>query len=186
MSILTWIPVKDTSNSFYAYYLYRSNSSNSPNGPYTILDSTLTINQSTFKDKTAKANKHILLLSKTNSACNHAYFSSSSDTLCSMLVTVVNPKNGTAVIKWNSLHNPHLQTSYPTYDLWREFPKGNWMKIAISSKFCLRIPIFILIQFLPVIHLLITVSSLMILPVALLFQLSMEPFSRINPSQTRL
>lgn len=124
---LTWTPVKDTAGSFFAYYLYRSDNIN---GPYTLLDSTLTITQTTYTDKNVNANKQIYYYYlKTNSACNHAYFSPSSDTLCSMLLTV-NPQNGTALITWNSLHSPSLTSSNLSYDLWREFPKGNWQLIA--------------------------------------------------------
>ena len=129
---LTWIQAKDSINSFYAYYLYRSATIN---GPYNVIDSIFNINTSTFTDNNINANNQAYsYFIITKSACNNAYSSSPSDTLSSMRLTVnPNARTHTALISWNSMHFPHLNSSNAGYDLYREYPKGKWKFISSPS-----------------------------------------------------
>ena len=123
---LSWKAVQDTTHSFNSYHIYSS-----PNafGPFTELDSIFNVNNTTYTHMGAGANTHsIYYYLKTRSGCGGIY-SSPSDTLRTILLTVVNTGAGAAQINWNALHNPNLPTSLGWYYLYREYPTGVWVLI---------------------------------------------------------
>lgn len=124
---LSWVAVHDTMNSFNSYHIY---SATSPSGPFTKVDSIFNINQTSYTHIGAGANSQsIYYYLKTRSGCGGRYYSSSTDTVKTILLNAVNSGSGTAVLTWNPLHNPNLPTSHGWYHIYREYPPGTWTMI---------------------------------------------------------
>jgi len=126
---ISWIPTTDNFNSFNSYLIYASNSAS---GPYNVIDTIFNITASSFTHVGANANiNNMYYFIKTFSGCGGApvYFSLPSDTLKTILLSASNSGTGNAILNWNPIHTPLLQTSSPWYLIYREYPLGNWVLI---------------------------------------------------------
>jgi gliding motility-associated-like protein len=129
---LSWKTIQDTASIFVSYELYSS-----PNaaGPYVLVDHIIDINQFVYTDISVNANnqtRFYYIITKSNISGTD-FFSTPSDTLQSILLNVLNSGQGTALLSWNANHNPLLPTSSGIYNIYREFPAGNWSLIGKTS-----------------------------------------------------
>ncbi len=122
---LTWTIPPDPLGSFHRYDIYKSSS---PAGPFTLLDSVLNYNQSTYTDVTANANTApVYYYTRSWSGCYGLFVSFPSDTAASMHLDVTPIGGGQiAQLDWNPVYNPLLGSSSQYYRVYREFPLGTW------------------------------------------------------------
>lgn len=119
---LTWTPSVDTGGTFNSYMIY---SSNAFAGPYTLTDSIFSLATSTYTHIGANANAApVYYYISARSGCG--VMSPAIDTVRSMLLTVTNPLNGTAILNWNSIASPPIPSSSGIYNIYLEFPAGVW------------------------------------------------------------
>ena len=124
---LSWEAVFDPLNSFNSYHIY---SSLSFSGPFTIVDSIFNINQISYTDIGAGANTHcVYYYIQTRSDSVGGNYSVPSDTISTIFLNAVNSGTGMALLTWNSISNPELQSSLEWYHIYREYPPGNWVMI---------------------------------------------------------
>jgi gliding motility-associated-like protein len=129
---LSWKIILDSANTFVSYELY---SSSSQAGPYALVDHIIDINQFVYTDILTNANsqtKYYYIITKSNIGGTD-YFSSPSDTLQTILLNVLNTGQGTAYLSWNPIRNPYLPTSSGIYNIYREYPAGNWSLIGTTQ-----------------------------------------------------
>lgn len=122
---LTWSIPPDPNNTFNGYFIY---SSTSPNGPFTLVDSVLNYNTTTYTHVGANANSsRVYYLIKTRSGCFGQVFSPPTDTLSTIFLTVNNPANGTALLSWNPITTTPLTTSSGVYTIYEKNSSGVWV-----------------------------------------------------------
>ncbi|MDD4986459.1 MAG: gliding motility-associated C-terminal domain-containing protein, partial [Dehalococcoidales bacterium] len=129
---LTWTPVIDTMNTFDSYHIWASNSMA---GPFTVVDSIFNINTTTATHFGAGANTQPMYYYLTvRSGCNGQEMGTPTDTASTIYLDVVNPGAafGVANLTWNATHNPLLPSSSALYEVWREYPAGNWQLLTIT------------------------------------------------------
>lgn len=106
------------SGSFNSYHIYTSTSST---GPFTVLDSVFTASQSSYTHVGANANvAQVYYFINTRCADNN--FSSPSDTINTLHLTVNNPGSGTAQLSWK----PIVADTQTRYTVLKESPVGVW------------------------------------------------------------
>jgi gliding motility-associated-like protein len=107
--LLTWIPPPDPEGTFNSYHVY---SSTNINGPYAVIDSIFNYNQTTYLHTGAGANagtRYYFLRSR--SGCFGKVFTSPSDTLQTIFVSI-GALNGTQYpVNWNHLSTPPPPTA---------------------------------------------------------------------------
>lgn len=126
---LNWIPSTDPGNNFVQYNIYVGNNAG---GAYSLLSSPNSLSASAFVQSTVSTftdNYYYYLQTlSTNGASN--FTSISSDTLSSIWLAVTASPTGYAQLSWNS---PYLNTatvpSGLNYEIWREYPTGNWQMV---------------------------------------------------------
>ena len=128
---LTWIPITDIGNSFISYHVFVSPSLL---GVYVDIGSVSDINQSSFIHNGAGANTQSLYY-YVNTEYNNAgvFYSSPSDTLKSIKLNVSNSGIGTAILSWNTIHNPNLASSLGIYNIYRQAPSSSWILIGSTQ-----------------------------------------------------
>ncbi|MCX7696568.1 MAG: gliding motility-associated C-terminal domain-containing protein [Bacteroidales bacterium] len=127
---LSWLPPADPTFIFDAYLIY---SSAQPTGPFVLVDQISNYNQLSYIHVGASAQnqiKYYYLVTRYN-APNFQY-SISSDTLATMKLSVINPMNGIALLQWNPLHAPLLNT-HSSYQIWMEYPQNDWNILATTT-----------------------------------------------------
>jgi len=122
---IRWESVDDTNNIFQSYEIYSSTGG----APFTLAGSDANIfsNSFTHTGINANANRYDYIVA-TKSACDILNFS---DTVSSIKLQVNNPNNGVAILQWNKIFSPTnspLSTNF--YDIYREYPAGNWTYIG--------------------------------------------------------
>lgn len=121
---LNWTPSTDTSGTFNSYQIFTSNNLA---GPYTLLDSIFTIGTNTYTHSGANANVlPVFYYIQTRSGCGGQILSPPADTVRTILLNVTNPGNGTAVLNWNAIASPQIQSSTGIYNVYEEYPAGVW------------------------------------------------------------
>ena len=121
---LTWEPPPDTAASFNSYHIY---SSSNPSGPFTLVDSVFSYTQTTYTDTGANAQAApVYYYIRTRSGCGGGFYSASSDTLETIMVSASLPGNGTVLLTWNPLDIPNPATASNLYLVYREHPQGSW------------------------------------------------------------
>ncbi|MCW3102593.1 MAG: hypothetical protein JWO09_1033 [Bacteroidetes bacterium] len=122
--VLTWTPPADTGGTFNSYQIYTAPAAG---GPYTLLDSIFTIGQDTYTHVGANAQlSSVYYYIATRSGCLGQVLAPAADTVHSMLLNVINPANGTAVLTWNSIASPLPASSSGVYTIYEEYPAGVW------------------------------------------------------------
>jgi gliding motility-associated-like protein len=128
---LNWVIPPDPENFFAAYQVYHSAS---PGGPFALIGTYNNYNLTNMIH--AGANGHAAIgyyYVTTLSGCTGLVPSfSSSDTLASILV-IATPTLGFANVSWNPIHSPNLPSSSGIYNVFREYPAGNWVMIGTTS-----------------------------------------------------
>jgi gliding motility-associated-like protein len=130
---LTWEEVIDTFGTFDSYWIYHSTNLA---GPYTALDSIFNINTNTYLHNGANANNQInYYYFTTRSGCNADKMSLPTDTIETILLDVVNPGAafGVANLSWNAPATPLNVGMSGVYEVFREYPPGNWVQIGTSN-----------------------------------------------------
>ncbi|MCX8079647.1 MAG: gliding motility-associated C-terminal domain-containing protein [Bacteroidia bacterium] len=124
---LTWVPVNDPHGVFHSYVIY---SSINKWGPYTQITTINSLPVNSFIHAGALGNmqpRYYFMVTRYGPGGSDA--SSSSDTLKSMYLTLVNIGNGIAQISCSPLKNPPLPTTFPNYSLYREYPLNTFSLI---------------------------------------------------------
>lgn len=128
---LNWLPSdtgnKSTFNSYHIYY------SNNPTGPFTVIDSIFNYTTTTYTHTGVNANNQAAYYYiKTRSGCSGSVYSTPSQTASSIFLNVNNNGTGAALLTWNPIYNPLLPSSTIYYNIYREYPQGNWTLINTS------------------------------------------------------
>lgn len=114
---LTWLTPVNT-GVFDSYHIFKSNSLA---GPYVVVDSIFSANQTTYTHLGANANiGSVYYCIKTR--CSDQSFSPALDTIHTIFLIVTNPSNGTAVLSWN----PMVTDTVSMYSIYQEYPTGTW------------------------------------------------------------
>ncbi len=136
---LYWAPSADPAvpPSFVEYVIYHSTSPNGPFGQAQEVATVGNINTNTYTHTAANPvsapsttgpNYYLI---RTRSGCNDAVLDAPIDTISSIFLTL-NNTGTTANLSWNAVTSPALSTS-GQYEVWREYPAGNWMVIGSTS-----------------------------------------------------
>ncbi|MAC94148.1 MAG: hypothetical protein CMC96_01470 [Flavobacteriales bacterium] len=134
--IIDWNQTADPDSSFQQWMIY---SSTNRGGPYTLIDSILDYNITTYTHNNAGANdQSIHYIVRAKSGCHQDWLSLPTDTISSMYI---NPTfNGNCVdVSWNTLDNPLPDGSATNYEVYREFPVGSGfslLKTTADTFFC--------------------------------------------------
>lgn len=129
--IFNWSVQVDTMNTFSNNKIY---SSNSPTGPFVLIDSLLNININTYQHVGANANNGpVYYRVGTEAGCPGHTLLSNADTTSTIHLSVINTMLGTAQLNWNPPSTPLLSTSSGVYDIYREYPAGNWTWIGSTT-----------------------------------------------------
>lgn len=117
--VLTWEPTTDVSGtSFIEYEIWSLE-----DGFVTAIP---TIGTNTFTVAGAGAdlvNKHYFILTEFGCGGNNIL---SSDTLSTIFLTMIDLADGRVSLSWNDMHNPINNGDNPVYEIYREYPAGNW------------------------------------------------------------
>lgn len=144
---VSWDPVTDASipPSFVEYVIFHSTSSG---GPFQEIGTVTDINTGTYLHDSGNAitppsaagpNYYVI---RTRSGCNDAVLEAPIDTIASIFLTLNN--NGTtADLSWNAVATPALSSSTGPglYDVYREYPAGNWTVIGTTTNLFYSDPI---------------------------------------------
>ena len=131
--VLSWTEVTDTMNTFDGYHIYAASSMA---GPFVHIDSIFDITVTTATHTGAGANLNpMYYFLKVRSGCDGLEFAQPYDTASTIFLDVVNPGMtlGIANLSWNATHNPLLPTSSGVYEIYREYPAGNWQLLTTTS-----------------------------------------------------
>ena len=126
---LTWVAPVDTGQRFGSYQVFASAS---PNGPFSLVTTITNYNTLTYLHTTANAQAASVYYYLTTTTACGGESSLPSDTLQTMKLDVIN-NSGVAIVTWNPLHNPELNTATATYDVYREYPAGAWNLIGTTN-----------------------------------------------------
>ncbi|MEQ8910587.1 MAG: PKD domain-containing protein, partial [Vicingaceae bacterium] len=127
---LDWNTTPDPNNSFTAWMIY---SATNQNGPYTIVDSVKTYNQTTYTHSGAGAdNQRRWYYIRSRSGCKGIVQNVARDTVSTLFVQ---PRldQSCVGISWNSLSNPNPSGSANSYQIFREYPIGTGMNFLQNS-----------------------------------------------------
>jgi hypothetical protein len=118
---LNWIPPLDPDNSFVQYDIYNGTN---------LITSIPILSTSSYTHIGADAqNGSQPYQIVVRSGCNGVN-AMSSDTVNTIFLNVNNPGNGTAILQWNPLVNPNHSSSAGVYNIYREYPIGNYTLIG--------------------------------------------------------
>ncbi len=127
---LIWVVPSDPGGVFDEYEIFYSTSLA---GPYIQIANINIYAQSNYLHVGANAQiQQGFYYMVTRSDAPTYQYSSESDTLSTIMLSVANPLNGTAPMNWNQLHNPVLPTS-GNYSIYYEYPIGIWNLSGTSS-----------------------------------------------------
>ena len=134
---LDWNTTPDPNNSFTAWMIY---SATNQNGPYTIIDSVKTYNQTTYTHSGAGAdNQRRWYYIRSRSGCKGIVQNVARDTVSTLFVQPTLDQTCVG-ISWNSLSDPNNPAgSATTYRIFREYPIGtgmNFLQNAAVESFC--------------------------------------------------
>lgn len=134
--IIDWNQTADPDSSFQQWMIY---SSTNRGGPYTLVDSILDYNITTYTHNNAGANdQSIHYIVRAKSGCHRDWLSLPTDTISSMYIDPT--FNGNCVdVSWNTLDNPLPDGSATNYEVYREFPVGSGFslyKTTADTFFC--------------------------------------------------
>ena len=115
---IRWTPPADPTNSFDSYRIRRLNA------PVIATINNLATNSYTVTGTTGIQDFYI----ETVSGCNGNVVLSS-DTVQNIVLTLINPTDGTAVLNWNDPVTPYNANLNPFYHILREHPAGVWTVI---------------------------------------------------------
>jgi len=126
---LSWVIPADPTSVFDSYQIFHSATLA---GPYTMVATVSVYAQNTWLHAGANAQTTPGFYYMITVSDAPAYqYSAPSDTLQTMMLTALNPLNGTAPLNWNALHVPPLATS-GNYSIFYEYPAGVWNSAGTS------------------------------------------------------
>ncbi len=134
--IIDWNQTPDPDSAFVQWKIYNATDLN---GPYTLIDSILDYNITTYTHIGAGANtQSIHYIVRAESGCHQNWFYIRNDTISTMYI---NPTfNDTCVqVSWNELSTPLPDGSGATYDIYREYPIGSGFSLyqtTSTTSFC--------------------------------------------------
>ena len=126
---LSWVIPDDPSSVFDSYQIFYSTASG---GPYTLITTVSVYTHTSFLHAGAYAQTTPCFYYMITVSDAPVYqYSMPSDTLQTIMLTALNPLNGTAPLNWNALHMPPLPTS-GAYSVFYEYPAGVWNSAGTS------------------------------------------------------
>lgn len=138
---LSWLTPTDPAGTFNGYFIFKSST---PGGPFTVVDSILTLNQATYTHIGANANvARVYYFIRTRSGCFGMVYSPPVDTISTIHLNVINPSNGTASLVWNPVSSPKIATSSGIYSIYQEYPTGVWTLAGTTTNLSFIDSIFI-------------------------------------------
>lgn len=121
---LSWNAPVNINNSFQEYRIYASN-----NTSYNLISTINNINTTSFTHTNADADiAPVKYLVKSVFGCNNSE-TIVTDTISTIFLTVNNPSDGTAVLQWNPMSTPQINSAHNWYYIYQEYPLGNWTLI---------------------------------------------------------
>ncbi len=144
---VTWAPVTDqVPPSFSEYVIFHATN---PAGPFTQIGTEPNISTGTFVHSAGLSPQPSNIVPnyyyiRTRSGCGGLILGPPSDTIATIHLEVVN--NGTSAgLSWNALMNP-LPASAGSYQIWREYPAGNWIMIGTTDGLSFSDPVTVCSQ----------------------------------------
>ncbi len=128
--IVVWDVPPDPLTEFTNYKVYGADVKS---GPYNLLATinTRTISSYTYTGSTANTKINYFYIQTTATTGN---VSPIQDTMATIFLSVTNPGNGTAELKWNAPSNPLPAGSSQQYAIYMEYPAGTWKLKATTDK----------------------------------------------------
>lgn len=128
---LTWTPPDNKVGTFDSYLI---SSSTSPTGPFKVIDSVSSWSQTSYTHVGANAQANVVYYYiQTRSGCAGRYIAVALDTVNTMLLKLVNPADGTAILSWNPIANPKIPSSTGIYKVYVENPPGTWKLVGQTT-----------------------------------------------------
>jgi len=125
--LLSWVlpDTTGTQNSFNSYIIY---SAAAQGGPYAKVDSIFNYGTSSYINAGVNAKlASIYYYVQTRYINGITVTSAPTDTLHTIFLSVANPANGTAILKWNALSTPLPPSSEGIYHIYRQYAGGKWI-----------------------------------------------------------
>lgn len=114
---ITWAPPSDPMNQFFAYEIFQSNSYS---GPYFLIQTINSLSTNSYTHIGAGGNTQSrYYFIRTRWGPGGLTSSAFSDTLRSIFLSLTGIGSGVAKLNYNDIHIPHLSSSYPTFDIYR-------------------------------------------------------------------
>lgn len=114
---ITWTPPPDPLNQFFAYEIFQSNSYL---GPYFLINTINTLSTNSFTHIGAGGNTQSrYYFIRTRWGPGGLTSSAISDTLRSIFLSLTGIGGGVAKLNYNDIRIPHLSSSYPMFDIYR-------------------------------------------------------------------
>jgi hypothetical protein len=117
-------------NTFGAYHIF---SAATPSGPFTLIDSISDRSVTSYTHTGAAPGQNRYYFIRTLSGCKGDHYSIPSDTLQLINLTVTPSGGDIANLNWNAPHYPLPNSCPGVYQVFREYPPGNWQQIATTS-----------------------------------------------------
>lgn len=115
--VLTWLPPIDPLNQFYSYEIFQSNSNL---GPYLLISTINNISVTSYTHVSAGGNTQSrYYFIRTRWGPSGTTASAISDTLRSIFLSLTGIGGGVAKLNYNDIHIPHLSSSSPTFDIYK-------------------------------------------------------------------
>lgn len=123
---ISWKEPSDsvTLNNFSAYHIYHSTNLN---GPYNLIDSVTSVSLNSFTHMGANGNttsNYYTIVTRVD--CDGVFSSDYSDTLTNIILDLNMTTSQSATLSWNHPIDPLLPTHSGWYNVYREYPPGNW------------------------------------------------------------
>ncbi|MCX7727917.1 MAG: gliding motility-associated C-terminal domain-containing protein [Bacteroidia bacterium] len=115
--VLTWLPPIDPLNQFYSYEIFQSNSNF---GPFLLITTINNISTTSYTHTAAGGNTQSrYYFIRTRWGPGGTTASAFSDTLRSIFLSLTGIGSGIAKLNYNDIHVPHLSTSSPNFDIYK-------------------------------------------------------------------
>lgn len=115
--VLSWVPPTDPLNQFYSYEIFQSNSAL---GPFLLISTINNITVNTYTHLSAGGNTQSrYYFIRTRWGPGGTTASAISDTIRSIFLSLTGIGGGVAKLNYNDIHIPHLISSYPDFDIYK-------------------------------------------------------------------
>lgn len=127
---ISWQQPTDVSGEFISYNVFSSNTLNGTYTPVAILNSYSTISYTHLGAGATSTQPKFYYITTTSFG---PVTQPARDTVRTIFLVVTNPLNGVAYLQWNAISDPLPTSSSLNYNVYREYPTGNYTLLGTTS-----------------------------------------------------